>query len=71
MTKPIPVEMYCPIHQTKLTVYCYNIYDDVVLSNGCEHMHNSDCCIKCCKDSVPLAKEKLSAALRKFPFEQN
>ena len=67
--KRIDVDMFCPIHLTKLTVYCYNVYDDIVLSNGCEHYHDSVACADCCKRSIPLAKEKL-AALNEFPFKK-
>ena len=67
--KRIDIDMFCPIHLTTITVYCYNVYDDIVLSNGCEHMHNSEHCTECCKRSIPLAKEKL-ATLSEFPFKK-
>ena len=68
--KRIDISMFCPIHLSNQIVYCYNLYDDIVLSNGCENLRNCPQCDECCKRSVALAKEKLSSQANKFPFKQ-
>ena len=66
----ISVEMYCPISLKKLTVYCFEITQGVIVSNGCEFMHRCQACDECCARSVPLAEKELKTLGVEFPLHK-
>ena len=69
--KEIPVEVYCPLDLKTRTVYCFKITEDMIVSNGCEFLHQCNECDECCKRSVPLAKSKLSKTFTDFSFQKS
>lgn len=54
--KIVPVEMKCSVNMSKQTVYCYVSSNNVVISNGCDVMYDTDKCALCMKRSAELVR---------------